>query len=303
MDTQQAIDALTDHLAIYHRSTQRPNPVSPRPVEIESRPNSKFSSKGSNAVRQRVIEWLSGLTVPQRQGALTVVDKSWVLLLLQMQEKLDAYGPGNFIVLPDVPAPNTSRDEFVGLKSSRQQKGNDKKGRASSNPRRSRSQKYSRSDNGDSIAEFENIDGDVKSMGVPVGFKSSPGMSVFGESVSLPGLCYRKANGLLARLTSQQIAGVRLLNGVQVFSSQDGDKRPMLSGFPPGYDCLTVTDNFVENLDNFLEVMDELSYGEFLEYPLGMVASSWEETQWLQVNCCSPLLHLQISGMYDCCFR
>jgi hypothetical protein len=54
-------------------------------------------------------------------------------------------------------------------------------------------------------------------------------------------------------------------------------------GPQPVFDSLTVTGELANNLDVFLEVMEEISYGEFLEHPLGLVTSPWEETRWLQV--------------------
>lgn len=37
----------------------------------------------------------------------------------------------------------------------------------------------------------------------------------------------------------------------------------------------------VGNLDVFLEVMEEIFYGEFFEYFLGLVILLWEEIFWL----------------------
>ncbi|CAM6038846.1 unnamed protein product [Sphagnum compactum] len=208
MDTQQALDALTDHMAIYHRCAERLNLSSPAGTSAAAapRPNSKLEG---NNTRHRVVQWMSGLTIAQRKAVLTVVDKPWVSLLLQMQQKLSTHGPGNFIILPDVPS----------------------------------------------------LDGSAK-----------------------PGLCYRKANGLLARLSSQELAADTLIGGVQIFSSEDGEKRPITASGVTAFDSMTITDKLVENLERFLALMDEVSYGLFLVHPLESVASPWEETSWLQVQ-------------------
>ncbi|CAK9867158.1 unnamed protein product [Sphagnum jensenii] len=208
MDTQQALDALTDHMAIYHRCAERLNLSSPAGTSAAAapRPNSKLEG---NNTRHRVVQWMSGLTIGQRKAVLTVVDKPWVSLLLQMQQKLSTHGPGNFIILPDVPS----------------------------------------------------LDGSAK-----------------------PGLCYRKANGLLARLSSQELAADTLIRGVQIFSSEDGEKRPITASGVTAFDSMTITDKLVENLERFLALMDEVSYGLFLVHPLESVASPWEETPWLQVQ-------------------
>ena len=280
MDTQQAIDALTDHMAVYHRSAERLNPRNP--LDSDSKTKSKSVIKGGSIARQRVIEWFSGLSVLQRQAALTVCDKSWVLLLLQMQQKLDENGPGSFIILPDVPASNTSvesKADSVTSHSSKQ-KAKEKKGRASSGTRRPRTSKVPKSSNNEVLGGCKKEDGESK---LPGALRPSNGKIFCSDRVSLPGLCYRKANGLLARLSSQQEAGEALIKGVHIFSSQDGEKGPVSQQPDPGYDSLTITKDFAKNLDLFLEVMDELSYGAFLEHPLGLVVSPWEETPWLQV--------------------
>ena len=278
MDTQQAIDALTDHMAVYHRSAERLNPRNP--LDSETKTKSKSVIKGGSIARQRVIEWFSGLSVLQRQAALTVCDKSWVLLLLQMQQKLDENGPGSFIILPDVPASNTSELKADSVASHSKQKAKEKKGRASSGTRRPRTSKVSKSNNNEVVGGCKKEDGESK---LPGAWRPANGKFFCSDSVSLPGLCYRKANGLLARLSSQQEAGEALLKGVHIFSSQDGEKGPVSQQPDPGYDSLTITKDFANNLNLFLEVMDELSYGAFLEHPLGLVVSPWEETPWLQV--------------------
>lgn len=277
MDTQQAVDALTDHMAIYHRSAERLKAA--KPPDVDVRANLKSGAKSGNIIKQRVIEWFSGLSTSQRQAALTIFDRPWVLLLLQMQQKLNENGPGNFIVLPDMPASSTSVQsnmEIVSSHSSKHQKGKDKKGRATPNSRRVRASKVSKMNNDDSLEENSKID-------TKPAASFSYGNLSLSESISLPGLCYRKAYGLLARLKNQKSAEERLVKGIQIFSSQDGEKGLIGCGPQPVFDSVTVASELAENLDVFLKVMEELSYGEFLEHPLGLVASPWEETRWLQV--------------------
>lgn len=278
MDTQQAMDALTDHMAIYHRSAGRLK--AKKPPDVDIRTNFKSRAKNGNVVRQKVIDWLSGLSTSQRQAAFTIFDRPWVMLLLQMQQKLNENGAGNFIILPDMPAASISVQsnmESVPSHSSKHQKGKEKKGRANSNTRRVRASKVSKMSNGDNLEENRKMD--TKSAGV---LKLSNG-NVLSDSISLPGLCYRKANGLLARLKNQQSAEENFLKGVQIFSSQDGENGPLGCGFQPILDSLTLSRELAGNVDFFLEVMEEISYGEFLEHPLGLVTSPWEETPWLQV--------------------
>jgi len=282
MDTQQAVDALTDHMAIYHRSAGRLK--AKKPPDVDSRTNSKSGAKNGNIGREKVIEWLSGLSTSQRQAALAIFDRPWVMLLLQMQQKLNGNGPGNFIILPDIPASSISvqsNTESVSSHPSKHPKGKDKKGRANSNTRRVRGSKVSKMNICDNLEDNRKVD--FKSAGT---LKLSNGNVSLSDSISLPGLCYRKANGLLARLKNQQSAEEKLFKGVQIFSSQDGEKGLTGCGSQPTLDSLTVTRELAEDLDVFLEVMEEISYGEFLEHPLGLVASPWEETPWLQVPAC-----------------
>lgn len=293
MDTQQALDALTDHMAIYHRSAGRLKAM--KPPDVDMRTNFKTGAKNGNTVRQKVIEWLSGLSTSQRQAALTIFDRPWVMLLLQMQQKLNQNGPGSFIILPDMPASSISvpsNTESVSSHPSKHPKGKDKKGRANSNTRRVRASKVSKMNIGDNLEDNRKMD--TESAGI---LKLSNGSVPLSDSIILPGLCYRKANGLLARLKNQLSAEEKLFRGVQIFSSQDGEKGLIGCGSQPTLDSLTVSRELAENLDVFLEVMEEISYGEFLEHPLGLVTSPWEETPWLQVP---PLFfgRLDLSGMF-----
>ncbi|KAG0596843.1 hypothetical protein M758_UG288300 [Ceratodon purpureus] len=278
MDTQQAVDALTDHMAIYHRSAERLKILKPSNADMKT--NFKSGVQDCNMRRHRVIEWLSGLSTSQRQAALTIFDRPWVLLLLQMQQKLNENGPGNFIILPDIPAPSVGvrlDTEAVASHSTKHQKGKDKKGRVNSNTRRVRGSKASKVNNDENLEDNRKIA--TKSVGT-----LSNGNGSLADITSLPGLCYRKAYGLLVRLNSQKSAEQRLVKGVQIFSSQDGEKCVPGCGPQPVFDLMTVTNELAENLDVFLEVMEEISSGGFLEHPLGLAASPWEETRWLQVQ-------------------
>jgi len=293
MDTQQAVDALTDHMAIYHRSAGRLK--AKKPPDVDTKTISKSGAKNGNIVKQKVIEWFSGLSSSQRQAALTIFDRPWVMLLLQMQQKLNVNGPGNFIILPDVPVSSVSipsNTESVSSHPSKHSKGKDKKGRANSNTRRVRASKVSKINIGGNLEDNGKVD--IKSAGT---LKLSNGSVPLSDSINLPGLCYRKANGLLARLKNQQSAEENLFKGIQIFSSQDGEKGLIGCESQPTLDSLTVTRELAENLDLFLEVMDEISYGEFLEHSLGLVVSPWEETPWLQVPACLRSLPCSVEDL------
>lgn len=279
MDTQQAVDALTDHMAIYHRSAGRLEAM--KPSGVDKKTNVKSGFKSSNVIKQKVIDWFSGLSTFRRQAALTIFDRPWVMLLLQMQQKLNENGPGRFIILPDMPSSSFVNTDSTSSHSSKQPKGKDKKGRASTNSRRARSSKGSKMSTSVNLEEDQKAD--TKCGGT---VKLSNNKAPLSDSISLPGLCYRKANGLLARLKNQLSAEEKLLKGVKLYSSQDGEKGLVDRRSEPALDSLMIAGDLAENLDSFLEVMEEISDGEFLEHPLGLVASPWEETPWLQVPAC-----------------
>ncbi|XP_077236390.1 nucleotidyltransferase family protein isoform X2 [Tasmannia lanceolata] len=85
MDSNQLIDSLTAHIALYHSSTLPTNP------------------KNSNP-RNSILRWFSSLTIPQRQSFVTILDPKFVQILLQMQNNLHNHGHGFFIILPDLPS-------------------------------------------------------------------------------------------------------------------------------------------------------------------------------------------------------
>lgn len=81
-NAKQLVDSLTDHIALYHSTS-----------------NSKPSK---SQFRNNAVQWMSSLTAEQRQAALTTVDESWLAIVLQMHNRLQTDGPGFFILLTDV---------------------------------------------------------------------------------------------------------------------------------------------------------------------------------------------------------
>ncbi|XP_051129424.1 uncharacterized protein LOC127250278 isoform X2 [Andrographis paniculata] len=83
---QRLLDLLTAHISLYHSQTPTRDPsLNPTP-----------------GPRPAVLRWFSSLSIHQRRAHLTVVDASFVAVLLQMNEKLASNGAGRFIVLPDL---------------------------------------------------------------------------------------------------------------------------------------------------------------------------------------------------------
>ncbi|GJV11042.1 nucleotidyltransferase family protein isoform 4 [Tanacetum coccineum] len=95
---QQLIDSLTSHISLYNSSNPNPNP-NPNP-------------------RNHILKWFKSLTINQRQSHLTVIDKPFTQLLIQLQSKSNQFGYGHFIVLPDIPSSdNPSVPSFCFRKS------------------------------------------------------------------------------------------------------------------------------------------------------------------------------------------
>ncbi|KAL3695829.1 hypothetical protein R1sor_009905 [Riccia sorocarpa] len=241
METQQLMDALTDHLAIYHRS---------------------YSPSIQSKERQKVIEWLAGLNYEQRQAALTIVDGPWVSILLSMQKYLTTEGRGSFILLPDMPGGNRDNtgSEFRAS--------NQKKGKLDgSTP--------------DSALTVQQLN-----LGRPLVSKKSERVDKACTrcSSTLPGLCFRRARGLVRRLHKEEEAGNELVRSIRLFSSEDGEAKVGLGKADGGrmLDCISISGDLLKNMDRFLEVMDDLSHHEFLKSPYHFPSSPWEEMPWLR---------------------
>ncbi|XP_019463331.1 PREDICTED: uncharacterized protein LOC109362173 [Lupinus angustifolius] len=89
MAHHQLIDSLTSHISLYHSSNS---------ISQSSNPNPNPNPRSS------ILKWFSSLTIHQRQSHLTIIDPTFVQILLQMLSKLRASGHGRFILLPDLPS-------------------------------------------------------------------------------------------------------------------------------------------------------------------------------------------------------
>ncbi|XP_042458126.1 uncharacterized protein LOC122042197 isoform X1 [Zingiber officinale] len=89
MKSQQLLDSLTAHIAVYHAAFSKASKPNPSP-------------------RTTVLRWFSALSGADRQAALTFVDPDFVRLLLLMVARLRSQGHGFFFVLPDLPSDSPS---------------------------------------------------------------------------------------------------------------------------------------------------------------------------------------------------
>ncbi|XP_058104484.1 uncharacterized protein LOC131248286 isoform X3 [Magnolia sinica] len=187
MDSNQLMDSLTAHIALYHSS------ISP-------------SSSNLSNPRNSILRWFSSLSIPHRQSTLSITDRDFLLLLLQMRSHLRSRGHGLFLVLPDLPS---------------------------------------------------------------------------SRFPSLPSLCYRRSRGLLSRSSASNLLEHSLSRSVLVFSSKEGEPvRPIQP-----LDSITVSEDFVSDLDRFVNVMDGVSDGGFLRGDEGgALGSTWQELPWLKAK-------------------
>ncbi|XP_071715449.1 uncharacterized protein [Rutidosis leptorrhynchoides] len=96
---RQLIDSLTSHISVYNS-------------------HSLISSNPNPNPRSSILKWFTSLTIHQRQSHLTILDKSFTQLLIQLQFKLKNNGQGLFIILPDIPSSaNPSIPSFCFRKS------------------------------------------------------------------------------------------------------------------------------------------------------------------------------------------
>ncbi|KAI3756822.1 hypothetical protein L1987_56645 [Smallanthus sonchifolius] len=188
---RQLIDSLTSHISLYNSHS----------------PSSSTSSNPNP--RSSILKWFSSLTPRQRQSHLTIVDKSYTQLLIQLQFRVKNNGHGSFIVLPDIPS-------------------------SSSNP-------------------------------------------------NIPSFCFRKSHGLLTRISRLSEPERRIREAVQLFDSEEGENFGSCCGC---LDSVTVSCEFVENVDAFVEAMDGVSNGEFLRGEESVLLGSldWVELNWLKVK-------------------
>ncbi|KAI3804235.1 hypothetical protein L1987_25626 [Smallanthus sonchifolius] len=187
---RQLIDSLTSHISLYNSHSPSSSSSSPNP-------------------RSSILKWFSSLTPRQRQSHLTIVDKSFTQLLIQLQFKVKSNGHGSFIILPDIPS-------------------------SSSNP-------------------------------------------------DIPSFCFRKSHGLLTRISRLSEPERRIRESVQLFDSEEGENFGSCCGC---LDSVTVSCEFVENVDDFVEAMDGVSNGEFLRGEESVLLGSldWVELNWLKVK-------------------
>ncbi|OMP00684.1 PAP/25A-associated [Corchorus olitorius] len=98
----------------------------------------------------------------------------------------------------------------------------------------------------------------------------------------LPGLCYKQSRGLLSRVAESNQSERRVFESVRLFGSREGEKIDECSCSVSSLDSMTVTEELVENVDRFVEIMDKVSNGAFLRGEESELGSDWIELEWLK---------------------
>lgn len=101
-------------------------------------------------------------------------------------------------------------------------------------------------------------------------------------SSGLPSLCYRSSRGLLARVSESNEAERAIYESVRLFDSREGESGGECSCSAGGLDSVMVCEEFVENVDRFVDVMDRVSNGVFLRGEGGGLGEEWVEFEWLK---------------------
>ncbi|KAL5798863.1 hypothetical protein ACOSQ2_003683 [Xanthoceras sorbifolium] len=100
----------------------------------------------------------------------------------------------------------------------------------------------------------------------------------------LPSLCYKKSHGLLSRVAESNESERRVFESTRLFSSREGEKIEECSCSVNSLDSVTMSEEFVGNLDRFVETMDRVSNGGFLRGEESELGGDWVELNWLKAK-------------------
>ncbi|XP_022144393.1 uncharacterized protein LOC111014060 isoform X2 [Momordica charantia] len=100
----------------------------------------------------------------------------------------------------------------------------------------------------------------------------------------LPSFCFKKSRGLLSRVSESSESERTIFESTRLFGSREGDKLEECACSLNNMDSITVSEEFVANVDKFVETMDVVSNGGFLRGEGGDLASDWAELNWLKAK-------------------
>lgn len=98
----------------------------------------------------------------------------------------------------------------------------------------------------------------------------------------LPTVCFKKSHGLLSRIAESDIAGKLIFDSARLFESQEGEEASECSCSARRLDAVTFSEELVEDVDRFMEAMDQISGGGFLRGEEADLGEDWVELNWLK---------------------
>ncbi|KAK2650643.1 hypothetical protein Ddye_018132 [Dipteronia dyeriana] len=100
----------------------------------------------------------------------------------------------------------------------------------------------------------------------------------------LPSLCYKRSRGLLSRVAESNESEKRVFESTRLFNSREGEKIEECSCSVNYLDSVTMSEEFVENVDRFVETLDRVSNGGFLRGEESELGGDWVELDWLKAK-------------------
>lgn len=103
-------------------------------------------------------------------------------------------------------------------------------------------------------------------------------------SLDLPTLCFKKSRGLISRAAESNASERSIFDSARLFGSTQGETTQGCSSSVNSLDSVLMAEEFLTNVDRFVETMDALSNGEFLRGEESDLGSNWVELGWLRAK-------------------
>ncbi|CAH2069067.1 unnamed protein product [Thlaspi arvense] len=103
-------------------------------------------------------------------------------------------------------------------------------------------------------------------------------------SLDLPGLCFKKSRGLISRIALSNVSERWIFDSTRLFGSTQGERPQDCSCSVSSLDSVVMAEEFLANVDRFVETMDALSNGAFLRGEETYLGSDWVELEWLKAK-------------------
>ncbi|CAN1188722.1 Non-canonical poly(A) RNA polymerase protein Trf4-1 [Linum perenne] len=103
-------------------------------------------------------------------------------------------------------------------------------------------------------------------------------------SGDLPSLCYKKSTGLLSRTAESNHSERLVFDSTRLFGSREGESADECSCSINCFDSMTVCEDLVEDVENFVLTMDNVSGGGFLRGEESELGAEWVELEWLKAR-------------------